>query len=141
MWLATKQGFYSIVKDNKSSDYIVRARSRVDLQNLKKLVESISDRGIITTRESDYMFRIFVNQQELFEITLSLSIEIDYHNFKDKVKDTPTQKDKVGYYSEIWGTMFDYQIKHNKLFQKPNRFNSFDIFNEDIRHYRRNPVN
>lgn len=115
MWLATKQGFYSIVKNNESqSGYIVRTRAKKDLENLKILVDELKDRKIVTTIESDYMFRIFIKQEELFELMLFIADDIDYSNFKDKIKYSPNQSDKVGYYSEVWGIMHDYQVKKNK---------------------------
>ena len=112
MWIASKSGFYSIVqtRDNKSV-LMVRARAEKDLINLKNNVIALKNHEIHLTPDADYRFRMIVTRDELHELMQFLSEEIDYPNFKDKIHETPDQKDKLTYYSKIWSTMYDYQKK------------------------------
>ena len=114
MWLATKFGYYSIVKSNKVRDsFMVRARAEKDLLNLTKELFIFRKRKIKKSYDTDYMFRIFITQEELDILMVFLSKNIDYSNFKDKIHTIGNQKDKVPFYMRIWDVMFDYQFKLN----------------------------
>lgn len=122
MWLATKFGFYSIVKNEDpefQGDFVIRAREHKDLFNLKQELEELNSRSIYSSKITDYKYRIFVSQEELSKLMIMFSESIDYSNFKDKIKSTPNQKDKLSYYSEIWGVMSDYQYRNSKSKFKP----------------------
>lgn len=118
MWLATKFGFYSIVKSSENNSFMVRSRERKDLDNLKRNVLNFKNRKIHFSEITDYKYRIFINKEELAELMLFISENVDYSNFKDKIKSSLDQKDKLPYYSEIWGVMFDYQHRNDKNFMK-----------------------
>lgn len=117
MWLATKYGFFSVVRNIDFRDrerdgaraYIVRTRRKADLEGLLQQVDGNAvDTGRITvTMEADYPARVFVSQQEWEGLMQLLADSIDYSNFKSKIAATPEQnKDKHAAYAEIWGVMY-----------------------------------
>lgn len=61
MWLATQHGFYSIIKKEKV--FYIRARSRDDLENLRRVAGL--DTEILTWPNADYQYRIIVNKATL----------------------------------------------------------------------------
>lgn len=106
MWLATKYGFYSIVKSKEQENcYMVRARKAIDLKNLRL------KKRIHKSNETDYMFRIFINTQELLNLMVKFGSNIDYSNFKDKIAKVKNQKEKVPFYARIWSIMYEFQFK------------------------------
>ena len=62
-----------------------------------------------------YRFRIIVEKSELDILMIFLSNNIDYHNFKDKIKEIKDQEDKLTFYTRIWATMLEYQEKINGI--------------------------
>lgn len=112
MWLATKDGFFSIVKNTQSKKekeaYFVRARKSQDLRNAfpKKIV--------YVSRQKDYAYRVLVSKTELKKLMNKTVNDLDYYNFKDTIKKIPNQRDKVPFYNEIWAVMNDYQSKFIK---------------------------
>lgn len=112
MWIVSKFGYYSVVQTKNCKDlYMVRARVEKDLINLIDSLPILKGKVVKSSEASDYHFRIFVDKSELDIIFIHLSNEIDYSNFKDKVKTVKNQIDKVPFYIEIWGVMFDYQYR------------------------------
>jgi hypothetical protein len=110
MWLATKYGFFSIVQTRENKDlFMVRARAEKDLQNLKNSLSMLKEHEIKITKQADYHFRLLVNRKELSRLMQFFATEIDYPNFKDKVYTVANQKDKLPFYHEIWGIMYNYQ--------------------------------
>ena len=92
MWLATKHGFYSIVK--KEDGFHVRARIKKDLENLLK--ECRYPRLIIQEDDrADYRFRVIISKIGIERIFKVLGESIDYDNFKNKIRDTEDQFDKM----------------------------------------------
>lgn len=116
MWIATKFGYYSIVQTKGSNQnlFMVRSRSKQDLENLKNEISIFRKRKIKEDFFADYFYRIFINREELYSLMMFIVMNIDYSNFKDEIKANKSQKDKLGYYSEIWGIMFDYQYHKSK---------------------------
>lgn len=111
MWLATKYGFFSIVK--KDDGFHVRARSRRDLEILREaLIKWLRPtEGLILeikdTPNSDYCSRIVLQDVRLLFDCVSESI--DYPGLRKEIEATPEQADKLGFYSSIWSTMGAYQ--------------------------------
>lgn len=121
MWLATKFGFYSIVQDKKNrNQFKVRTRDKKDLESLRK-IEEFKNRKIHFDSLADYHYRIFITKNELTVLMKYLSDNLDYDNFKDKIKEEVSQKDKLPYYTRIWTIMYEYQYRFNKKF-------SFNVF-------------
>lgn len=115
MWMATKNGFFSIVKIKGSNRYFIRARVKKDLLNCFP-----SDR-IFKSDKTDYRFRVVVDKEELNNFVLSNS-EIEYTNFKDSLKGT-NQEDKLQPYYQIWWAMYDYQVESSfSILNRPRMF-------------------
>lgn len=110
MWLATKFGFYSIVQTRDEKDkFMVRARAEKDLKNLVENVQELNGKEVLKTDFTDYRYRIIITKNELSALMMFFAANLDYPNFKDKIKATPGQKDKLGSYHEIWHVMYRYQ--------------------------------
>ena len=102
MWIASENGFFSIVKHNGDADkWLIRARAFKDLSG------AFPEERIKVIDQADYRFRVEVTRQELTSFLLDQG-DIDYTNFKNHVAAT-SQRDKLPYYSKIWGIMYDYQ--------------------------------
>lgn len=103
MWIASKNGFISIVKHLDLADALmVRARVKKDLL-------SIFDAGrIIETPEADYRFRVLVPKREMAEMLAEKILDIDYPNFKNEISGIKEQRDKLAAYHEIWSVMWSY---------------------------------
>ena len=96
--------FVSIVQDrNVPSRVAVRARVEEDLISL--FPEHAGD--IITTDDSDYRFRLFLDKVYVSKIVAGRVIDIDYDNFKNSVK----EKWRKNAYMDIWHVMFQIQQK------------------------------
>jgi len=89
MWIASKYGYFSIVK--KDGGWHIRARSKEDLELLRTAVGGDFVHLVVhLTPEADYCSRIFVEDdpegKKLMEALFStLEASIDYPNFKDEV--------------------------------------------------------
>ena len=82
MWIATKVGFFSIVR-KEGKDFHVRARLRPDLVELMDLAGIESE--IFESEYADYRFRIVVDSDTVRKIGAMLFKEIDYDNFKNTI--------------------------------------------------------
>lgn len=109
MWLFTRHGFYSVVRDTYSRDrdhMAIRARDREHLENLGKLVDS---GRIIETPEADYRWRIVVPRRVWLErIMPALAEDVEYTNFK---KSVPNDTYDVGNWilHDMWETLYRFQ--------------------------------
>jgi hypothetical protein len=106
MWLATKFGFFSVVQNTnptRRKDEVVAVRARVkrDLQLLGKAMWKFPA-PIVTLKNSDYRYRIEIAANELQNLMTLLAAEVDYDNFKGMIGKSPTQKDKLPGYHEMW---------------------------------------
>lgn len=106
MWIATKVGFFSIVR-KKDEEFHVRARVRSDLVELMELTGIESE--LFESKNADYRSRLVVDRKTVEQIGSTLFAEIDYGNFKDRVSESPTQRDKSEAYGDIWATMWGIQ--------------------------------
>ena len=106
MWIASKFGFFSIVRKNPGKCH-VRARIREDLENL--IAASGIEAEILTWDESDYRHRIIVKESVVEKVMATLAETLDYDNFKSMITETPSQSDKASTYGEIWAMMYSYQ--------------------------------
>ncbi len=110
MWIASKLGFYSIVR--KPTPYAeeifhVRARLRPDLDKL--LQATRLHKTIEEWPEADYRYRFFATDADLRHIMSSLATMLDYDNFKSAIGRTPDQKGKLAAYHSVWQQMADLQ--------------------------------
>jgi hypothetical protein len=109
MWIASKQGFLSIVENRNSKteddELLVRARVRADLVDL---INFIIDRNhtapfIACTPEADYQFRTVVSRRELSAYLAQLVKEIDYPNFKNEV--AKSDPERAVTYGGVWAVL------------------------------------
>ena len=106
MWIATKVGFFSIVR-KEEKDFHVRARLRPDLVELMDLAGIETE--IFESEYADYRFRIVVDSDTVRKIGAVLFKEIDYDNFKNTIHDSSTQREKCEAYNNIWSLMWALQ--------------------------------
>ena len=102
MWIASKWGFYSIVR--KPDGIHVRARIREDLERLL----AASGRGVSIQEwpVADYRWRVVVSPAELAVLMQTLADGVDYPNFKAVVAGRPDQRAKLGAYHELWTELY-----------------------------------
>jgi len=106
MWLATQHGFYSIIQKERDL-YFIGACVRKDLENLKELVGL--DTEVLTRDTVDYCYRIIADTETLMTILGTLSIAVDYSNFKGRISERADQSSKLGRYHRICEIMADLQ--------------------------------
>ena len=109
MWLFTQFGFYSIVKKkfNKvDPPYQIRSRSKRDLENL--IAGASLDAEVITTKQSDYRYRIVASQEDLEKIMKWQLKHLNYDNFKGRIGKLDDQRNRASVYGKVWGLLFDY---------------------------------
>jgi hypothetical protein len=105
MWIVTKQGFLSVVRnlDSKgpSSALLVRGRVREDLQHLANFAARRGERPAVTnTPDADYVFRLATSRAIL---SAYLDEEVDgltYPNFKGEVAKADPKRAHV--YMGVW---------------------------------------
>jgi len=108
MWIASTDGFVSIVQHRDLSDtLIVRARVKKDLLGL------FAEERIVETPKADYRFRVLVPKREMAEMLASKIMDISYPNFKNEIAEVELQRDKLSAYHDIWSVMWNYgkQVK------------------------------
>jgi hypothetical protein len=102
MWIASKLGFFSVVR--KSADeFHIRARVRNDLDNL---VRAGFPAAVVPSYPgSDYHWRILATAAQMPQLWQLLGESVDYDNFKSEIGRTPDQREKLHAYHEIWSIM------------------------------------
>lgn len=102
MWIVMNDSFVSIVADREDDlGVVVRARVKEDLETL--FPNHIDE--IIESDDSDYRFRLFLDQQYVAMTIEERVMNIDYDNFKNSVK----QSWRKMAYTQIWNVMFRVQ--------------------------------
>lgn len=115
MWLATKHGFFSIVRahapEEKNKEHIfdykphpnlmmIRARKHSHLANLKEIYDLPE---ILKSKGTDYLYRIMAPREDVMALIEILSGEIDYTNFKNEVKAKhPEDKAYLSFLMDVW---------------------------------------
>jgi hypothetical protein len=102
MWVASKLGFFSIVR--KGEVFHVRGRARGDLDKLKA-ASGVAEEVVESWAGSDYAWRMIVSASSLGEVMAALEGSVDYGNFKGMIGAQPDQADKLDAYHEIWRVM------------------------------------
>lgn len=108
MWLATTQGFYSVVEDPHSDLLVVRCRVKKDLMALKAQIPELKP---IHGAGTDYAWRAFVPRERWAEAARELSEAIDYGNFKDAVKERQGDR-RASVYMRVWAALLTLQPWH-----------------------------
>jgi hypothetical protein len=95
MWICTNTGFVSVVADrNDSTRLLVRARRKIDLQNV------VGDADILETPERDYRYRSFIDREKFKQIVVAGIDAITYGNFKNSVPEE--YADLHDMYADFW---------------------------------------
>ena len=111
MWLFTRHGFYSITRSKQEPDKLqVRARVRLDLENLKNLTGLTEP--ILETTDSDYRWRMIVTPVDGEYLVSLLTHDIDYPNFKSSIAARPDQQSREHDYHTIWAIHQGWQTAH-----------------------------
>lgn len=111
MWIVSRHGFLSVVKNLNSThrhdELLVRARVREDLEDLCSWVVDDTqghERPIITcTPDHDYPFRALVSRCNLSLYLDSVIGDIEYPNFKDEV--ARVDRERAVTYSVVWAAL------------------------------------
>lgn len=115
MWVMTQQGFYSAIAfdpkkakqlaPGKAEDVLlIRCRVEVDAERLGIFVGREHEK----TKVADYLYRIQVTRQEWGEFLAAESADIDYGNFKDRVKKNQG-KERASAYMRVWSALLSLQ--------------------------------
>lgn len=119
MWIFTIYGFYSIACADKLSRgrkidpkaLMVRARTKVHLQNLKNRFECLKDEKypIQTEQDTDYRYRLIMPKSTWVNILSALADEQTWSNFKDEAqkfeRKNKQSRDYVDALHDIWSVM------------------------------------
>ena len=106
MWIFTKHGHYSIVRDWSNLDnLLVRARVKGDIERQFGADLAANNASVAETPDSDYLYRVSLPAHE--ELCL-----IDYTNFKQEVsrrKDDPVAVERLSWYHRLWEYAVSFQ--------------------------------
>ena len=106
MWLFTRHGSYSVVRDKADARRVhVRARIKDDLERLRQFARAtatVEMPEIISTPDADYAYRAIIEQAAWVKIAARLAEDVDYPNFKSKVHG---ERDRDRAYYEVWSAM------------------------------------
>lgn len=82
MWIMLNNAFLSVVdKAPKPDQLVVRAR-------VPGHIEAVFPKAtVITDTTGDYMYRAFIDRQEVAEAMFNAVMNINYSNFKNSIKD------------------------------------------------------
>lgn len=111
MWVFSREGFFSAVKDNNcnNDELMIRARCRDDLINLgKKLYGFCDESKIIKIEHADYRFRMKLTRVLWSEYLSECALDLDYPNVKDHIIPEGDYKRHNAYFV-IWQALFHWQ--------------------------------
>lgn len=111
MWVMTTRGFFSAVQKRTDPPGMltVRARTKGDLENLRDL---LPDLEVVEQQGTDYLYRIKVSSADWARVMASLTLDIDYHNFKNEVKRHSPKHEAV--YHKVWTVLLALEPKGKK---------------------------
>ena len=104
MWLCSKEGFFSVVQKEGSDSLDIRARVRTDLIALSTQYLGNPNPMIYEYPNADYAYRIFLTHKEWASVMMQMAKNIDYPNFKRKVKQIQGHR-RAHFYGDVWLTM------------------------------------
>lgn len=98
MWLCLKTGFYSVVKKTpcKEDEFLVRSRSRVDIDNLQTILKTQYhfNGKVLDTPEADYAYHMVVPRKTFVSFISSAVNDLVHDSFK---------------YTKSWDAMHEWQ--------------------------------
>lgn len=96
MWIFTNKAFLSVVdKAPDPTKLVVRARVEGHIEAV------FPNAKVIRDASGDYLFRAFIDRQEVAEAMFRAVMDIDYNNYKNSIKDD-RYHDAC---SSVWGVM------------------------------------
>ena len=99
MWICFNNAFVSAVKCDDSDLLKIRARRKEHLETL------FPDKEIMTTKHTDYKYRVFATKEEFAKIVSDSIMNTKYTNFKNSVND----HDLHDLYADFWHLHYRYQ--------------------------------
>lgn len=112
MWTISTEGFTSAVQDkNDTTQLVIRARARGDLERLIKPLAPADRPRIIDNEGTDYPYRVRLPRAAYADLIRAQILGIDYGNFKDAVK-ARQGKHRAGVYGSIWGVLLRLERQH-----------------------------
>lgn len=113
MWMFTKIGFVSVVKDAGAPQNVwLRFRCLQDAERFRAFsVEAAVARPatVMSTPESDYPYRMRLHRVDWLELAAALAGDVDYPNFKQAALEDDTCPSRWQAYHEVWGIMRQFQ--------------------------------
>jgi hypothetical protein len=107
MWLITNFGFFSVIQREGDDFLNVRARSRHDLEELRKrYLPNMSE--IIELDFTDYRFRATASHADVAEAFAKAIRDINYANFKNEVARSQGHK-RAAIYHDVWSALYKIQ--------------------------------
>ena len=106
MWIFSKDGFVSVVKDRycEEDEVVIRARKREDLEAVLDMMETEAP-GIITLPHADYRYRTIVKRRDFALAVARIAIEIDYPNFKSAACPPGSDMKRTVAYHQCWDAL------------------------------------
>jgi hypothetical protein len=108
MWIFTKDGFFSVVKDNYCGEGELMVRSRVKKDLERFLVKTGLSSNIITLAEADYRYRIKVKKEAWSKYCAQEADGIDYSNVKGTIAPYSEPERADAYYG-CWNHLNTFQ--------------------------------
>lgn len=108
MWIATSDGWLSIVKHLKIPNHLlVRARKE------SHIVDQFPAADVYTDPDADYPYRANIHMEEVAEFMVNYVENIDYPNFKNSIPDN----DFYDACTKVWSAMYHYGTRHRPVFE------------------------
>lgn len=127
MWIFTKDGFFSAVeKECSSQELMVRSRTREDSENLC-LALGMDKSSIQESMQSDYQFRVCVDRKKFAEYLSNSAMDIHYDNFKSSIHKA-ISPERYHAYLEVWSALYRLQQTEKRLSRSAEELDMFDTF-------------
>ena len=119
MWIITQHGFFSVVRDRENATrFLIRARVRRDLLNLKSLAGLEAE--VQTSPEREYPFRLRVEEREFPRVMNALGNTVDYPSFSARIAQRIDQACRTLLYGELFATLRElYDPEQRSLARRP----------------------
>jgi hypothetical protein len=107
MWMFSKEGFFSVVKDEycEADELMVRSRWKQDLICLSERIGSKAE--IIVIKHADYRYRLKVKREDWVGYCTKAASEIDYSNVKGTIAHGDRERSRA--YMGCWHSLYQAQ--------------------------------
>jgi len=123
MWFFTKDGFYSVVKDEKCADdeLLVESITEKDMENLMAKIPKIRDIKYHPRRYVQYNHSVIVARKDLAKYISTSILDIDYDNQNAIVEFDDLQRKDA--YMKCYSAINEYQksVLYNKFRDTENK--------------------